>query len=337
MKRFLRKLIIAMLFGVAVYGVFVAWAGYRDIGASLTEFRWSSFGLALLLASANYGLRFLKWEYYLARLEIRGVPKLDSLLVFLSGFVLTVTPGKVGEVFKSAVLAETHGVPAARTAPIVVAERLTDVIGVIALIVVGSLGFSGGLIWALIGSAAVATGMLFVIWPAPGNALIRRLEASRGRLSSLAPKLRQAFESLRIVASPSALLWPSFLSVVGWGGEGFALYLLVRGFGVDLPAPLAMFFYATATLAGAVIPVPGGLGVAEAMIQEQLVRLARVPHSAATSAMILIRFATLWWAVVVGFVALAVLRARFPRLMREGADADLEVGSAKKAPETQAD
>ncbi len=321
MKGFLRKLVIAMLLGVAVYGVFVAWAGYRDIRASLQSFRWSAFALALGLASANYGLRFLKWEYYLARLEIRGIPKLDSLLVFLSGFVLTVTPGKVGEVFKSAVLAETHGGAAARTAPSVVAERLTDVIGVIALIVIGSLGFSGGLLWAGIGSAAVACGLVFVLWRAPGEALLAFLERRPGRLASAAPKLREAFDSLRIVASPGALLWPSFLSVLGWGGEGVALYLLVRGFGVDVPAPLAMFFYATATLAGAVIPVPGGLGVAEAMIQEQLVRLARVPHSAATSAMILIRFATLWWAVVVGFVALAVLRRRFPRLMRDGAEA----------------
>ena len=61
---------------------------------------------------------------------------LDSLLIFLTGFVLTITPGKVGEVFKSAVLARTHGVPVARTAPVVVAERLTDAIGVIVLIAV---------------------------------------------------------------------------------------------------------------------------------------------------------------------------------------------------------
>jgi len=37
------------------------------------------------LAFTNYILRFLKWEYYLAKLDVRGVPKLDSLLTFLSG------------------------------------------------------------------------------------------------------------------------------------------------------------------------------------------------------------------------------------------------------------
>ena len=327
MKRFLRRLVIAMLLGVAVYAVFVLWAGYREIRQSLSSFRWSAFALALGLATTNYLLRFLKWEYYLGRLRIHGIPKLDSFLIFLSGFVLTVTPGKVGEVFKSAVLAECHGVPAARTAPIVVAERLTDVIGVIALIVIGSLGFSGGLLWAGIGTVAVVLGMVFVVWRAPGEALLRFMQARPGRLARVAPKLREAFDSLRIVASPGALFYPSFLSVLGWGGEGFALYLLLDGFGAPVAAPRAMFFYATATLAGAVIPVPGGLGVAEAMIQEQLVRIARVAHGSATSAMILIRFATLWWAVAVGFVALALLRRRFPNLLRKGADDDVEPGA----------
>lgn len=333
MKRFVRRVIVAMLIGVAIYGVFVAWTGYRAIESSLRDFRWLAFGFALGLASANYVLRFLKWEYYLARLSIRGIPKLDSFLIFLSGFVLTVTPGKVGEVFKSAVLAETHDVPVARTAPIVVAERLTDVIGVIALIVIGSAGFSGGLTWALAGSVLVALGLLLILWRRPGEILIAWLERRPGRLGALAPKARDAWASLRIVASPGALLFPTLLSLLGWGGEGFALYLLLDGFGAGVPVPLAVFFYATATLAGAIVPVPGGLGVAEAMIQEQLVRLGGVAQGSATAAMLLIRFATLWWAVAVGFVALAVLRVRHPRLLREEASAVVDVPPAGQAPE----
>lgn len=316
-QRFLRRLMVAMLLGVLVYGAFVAYTGYQKIGETLGRFQWSMFVLALALATANYGLRFAKWEYYLARLKIRGVPKLDSLLVFLSGFVLTVTPGKVGEVFKSAVLEGTHGIPAARTAPIVVAERLTDVIGVITLIVIGSAGFRGGLFWAGIGTTCVVMGLVLILWRAPLEALIRWLEGREGKLGALAPKLRESVDSLRIVASPGALLWPSFLSIVGWGGEGTALWLLLHGFGVDVSFSLAVFFYATATLAGAVIPVPGGLGVAEGMIQEQLVRIGRVDQGSATSAMILIRFATLWWAVLVGFAALGLLRRKFPSLLKD--------------------
>ena len=47
-----------------------------------------------------------------------------------------------------------------------------------------------------------------------------------------------------------------------------------------------------------------GLGVVEGMIREQLVRISNVPDGPATAGMMLIRFATLWWAVLVGFGAL---------------------------------
>src|SRR5690606_12923382 len=142
---------------------------------------WWTFVGALGLASFNYGLRFLKWQYYLARLEIRGIRAVDSLLIFLSGFVLTVTPGKLGEVFKSAVLQETHGVSAARTAPIVVAERLTDVVAIILLVLLGSLGFPGGLPWAMAGILCVALGLVCILWRAPLDALIAWMERKPGK------------------------------------------------------------------------------------------------------------------------------------------------------------
>ena len=152
----IRRILVAMLLGVCVYGAFVVYNGLDKIGRSLEHFKPSAFAAACALAFGNYVLRYLKWEFYLARLEIRGVKKMDSFLTFLSGFVLTVTPGKVGEVFKSLILFETYGVPITKTAPIIVAERATDVIGIVALIIFGaSLGFSGGLIWAAIGGGCL--------------------------------------------------------------------------------------------------------------------------------------------------------------------------------------
>src|SRR5690606_20266820 len=102
MNRFFRRVLFALLLGVLIYGAFVVYSGISAVRTSLGAFHWWTFGAALGLATLNYVLRFLKWEYYLARLDVRGVPKLESFLVFLSGFVLTITPGKVGEVFKSA-------------------------------------------------------------------------------------------------------------------------------------------------------------------------------------------------------------------------------------------
>jgi len=312
MKLGFRQLLFGILLGVLLYGGVVAYTGFHRIQAVLGSFHWAAFALALGLASTNYGFRFAKWQYYLRRLGVAHVPRGDSLLVFLSGFVLTVTPGKLGEVFKSAVLARTHLVPVERTAPIVVAERLTDVIAIVLLVVLGSIGFKGGLFWAALGAAAVGVGLVAILWERPVRALIAAF-GKRGRGAALAPRLSRAYDSLRLCASPSALVWPVLLSFIGWGLEGLALHVLIAGFGEHPTLSFSVFFYATATLAGALVPVPGGLGVTEAVIHEQLVHVAGTPEGVATACMLLIRLATLWWAVLVGFVALAGLRLRFPR------------------------
>jgi uncharacterized membrane protein YbhN (UPF0104 family) len=312
MNGLMRRVLLVTLVGVMLYGCFAVYAGLQQIGSSLSRFHASAFLLALCLACTNYLMRFGKWQYYLARLDIRGIPLLDSLLVFLTGFVLTITPGKVGEVFKSAVLAKTHDIPVERTASIVIADRLTDVIGIVLLIVIGGASFPKGLPWALAGAVAVTFGLVLILWQAPALWLCQHLDGRGGKLGAAVPKLREALARLRILATPSALLVPTCLSVLAWGCEGTALYTLLRGFQQHVPLTLSVFFYSTATLAGALVPVPGGLGLVEGMLREALLHLGGVEQGVATAAMILVRLATLWWAVVVGFIALFLLRLRFP-------------------------
>ena len=90
---------------------------------ALAHYAWATAAGALGLAAINYALRFLEMGVVLAPARTCAFRFGDSFGIFLSGFSLTVTPGKVGEVLKSYLLREMHGVPMARTAPIVVAER----------------------------------------------------------------------------------------------------------------------------------------------------------------------------------------------------------------------
>lgn len=323
-----RRLVIAMLFGVAVYGVLVFYRGAATIGRELSSFAWTAFAMACGLSFVNYLLRFLKWEYYLRILDIRGVPRPTSFFTFLSGFVLTVTPGKVGEVFKSLVLQEVRGIPVERTASIVVAERVTDLIGVIVLIAVGSFSFPGGIVWMSAGLLLVLMILVLVASPAVGAWVVGALPRLPGPLGKVgarvAAKMGEALSRLRTITAPKHLVWPTLLSVVGWGLEGVGLWLILGGFGRAASLTLTAFFYATATLAGALVPVPGGLGVTDKLLEEQMARLGGVPAATATSAMLLARFATLWFAVIVGFAALAILRAMYPSLRAAAVEAPRE-------------
>ena len=322
MSRTTRRVIAVMLVAVLLYGAAALYNGVGTIAASLHDYAWWTFAAACALAFANYVLRFLKWEYYLAVLDIRGIPKGESFLTFLSGFVLTVTPGKVGEVFKSIILFQLRGVPIERTAPIVIAERVTDLIGVIVLITIGSVSFAGGAVWAAFGSALVLALLVFVAKPALSRRLLDLLPKLPGPLGRTAgrvvPKIEEALDKLRVLTTPGRLLIPALLSIAAWACECVALWIIVGGFGAAPPSlSFTAFVYATATLAGALIPVPGGLGVTDGLIKEQLSRLGGVAEGTAFASMLLVRFATLWFAVAVGFLALGILRATRPGL---GAD-----------------
>ncbi|MBM4357152.1 MAG: flippase-like domain-containing protein [Deltaproteobacteria bacterium] len=318
LERLVRRVVGVMMLGILLYGGFLVYTGLADVGARFATFGWWTFGAACGLSLLNYLLRFVKWEIYLGILGIRGIPKGESLLTFLSGFVLTVSPGKVGEVFKSLVLFRTRGVPIERSAPIVVAERVTDLIGVIAMIAVGSLGFRGGLVWAGAGATLVLGLLVFIASPRLSRWVVdlaTRLPGPLGRLGGkLAPRLHTALDQLRELTTPARLVMPTLLSVAGWSLEGVGLWLILKGFAQGTSLTLASFSYATATLAGAIVPLPGGLGVTDKLIEQQLTLLGGVPLAVAFSAMVLVRFATLWFAVVVGFVSLGLLRARHPKL-----------------------
>jgi uncharacterized protein (TIRG00374 family) len=158
--------------------------------------------------------------------------------------------------------------------------------------------------------------------------LLPGLPSAAGRLAArVIPKIEEALDKLRELTTPSRLVGPTLLAIVSWGCEGLALWVILGGFGEHTPAvPFTVFVYATATLAGALIPVPGGLGVTEGLIKEQLARLGGVTEGTATASMLLVRFATLWFAVAVGFAALALLRA-----IRPGLTADERIDAARPA------
>jgi uncharacterized protein (TIRG00374 family) len=161
--------------------------------------------------------------------------------------------------------------------------------------------------------------------------IIGLVERLPGRFGKIGPKLHAMYDSLATMLRAKNLVVPTLLSIVAWSLECLSLWVILRGFGETTSVPLCMFFYATSTLAGALVPVPGGLGVTEGALLQQLTDLGKVPAAASTAAMILVRFATLWFAVLVGFVALTILKRFHPGLLSEEGKVKAEEAEAEAA------
>jgi uncharacterized protein (TIRG00374 family) len=309
-KKLLNRILIGVAAGVAVYLGLSIWADARQVGAALASFGWGALALAFALAAGNYLIRFVRWHYYLRVLGLT-VPPGESFLVFLSGFSLTVTPGKLGEAVKSLLLRQSRGIPAARTAPIVIAERVTDLVALLALAGLGAGTFEVDRRF-LVGAAIVVGAGLVVVAVEP---LSRRLVDLLGRLPVLARlsgKLREFQQATTTLLRPGPLVLAVALSTAAWWLECVAFWAIVRGFaGAEIDLQPATFIYAAMTVAGALSFLPGGLGVTEAGMLALLARMATgASRGVAAAATFLTRLATLWFAVAVGLIALVVFARR---------------------------
>jgi uncharacterized protein (TIRG00374 family) len=230
---------------------------------------------------------------------------------------MSVTPGKVGEVFKSLLLFESRGVSIARTAPIVIAERLTDLVALVLLTALGALAFEHGVLVASFG-AVLVTGMVVVFAYRPLGEAILRFGERIGPIAKIMHKLHEAYESLLTMLRPGPLFFGTLLAFVAWALECAALWAIVRGFpGLEMAWDAATFAYAASTIVGALAMLPGGLGVTEAGMTGLLQTLggAAMTKEVATAATILVRVATLWFAVAIGLVALAMFRMQQRRAL----------------------
>jgi glycosyltransferase 2 family protein len=287
-KNALRGIVlVAALAAVVALGLGL-YADFGRLGEELASFRWELFPLALALTALNYLLRFWRWQRYLARLEIE-VPTGRSFAIFVAGLSGTITPAKLGEVLKCALLKRSFGVPVRRSVPIVLAERVTDASGVVVLAVAAGAGANRWplLVLALAGVVAI----VFVV---------------RSPLLERFSRLGEAPEAARALLETRLLLGMTALSAVSWFFECLAAYVCVRGLRLDLSLVDTVVVFSLGSLAGALSFLPGGLGVAEGSMTGLIQVLGDVPKAAAVAATVLIRLATLWFAVALGLVGLAV-------------------------------
>jgi glycosyltransferase 2 family protein len=310
MGKLVTRVVLGVAAGVAVYVGFSIWADAGRVASALARFRWLAALLACLLALGNYAVRFGRWQYYLRVLQIR-VPARDSLQVFLAGFALTVTPGKLGEAVKAFLLRESHRVPVARTAPIVIAERLTDLIALLLLATVGVFSFDVDRRFLGAGALLVTLGIAIVsIEPLAELALA--IAARLPLVRRVAPRLRDFHVATAALVRPAPLLIATALSSVSWLLECVAFWVVVGGMpGAAVSLRAATFIYASMTVAGALSFLPGGLGVTEAGMLALLIRLGSgLDRGSSAAATFVTRACTLWFAVALGLPALIAYARR---------------------------
>jgi len=260
-------------------------------------------GLSLL----SYGLRYLRWRWLLRRFANRPAPW-RGFLAYVAGFAFTASPGKAGELVRIRYHAP-FGIGGAQVFSAFLFERACDVVAVLVLSCLaleqpGLLALAAAFVAMLLATIGV-----LARWPAlfgrAADALARR---GHPKLAGMLRAVRDGFAGCRVWLTLPDLSIGLAIGLAAWALTALSLVLLLAQLGFTLGWTAALSTYPLAMLVGAASMLPGGIGSTELAIVALLTPLG-VPVGTATLAAVGVRFATLWFAIACGLLAMLRLEA----------------------------
>ena len=302
------KLLISVALGAVVFIGLSVYSDLDRLQLALGRFSWSYLPLVLALSLGNFLVRFVRWHFYLRLLDVR-IRMADNLVVFFSGLVMSITPGKAGELLKSYLIRTRYNIPVSQSDPAILAERLADIISLIFLAFLGIFSFRKGAMFLVLGGGGMALMLGVLAWPSGMRFCIGLLERVPV-VCRLVDPLGRAYEGVRVLISLRNLSWAVVLGAGAWFAECLGFYVILQGIQAPVGVLNSAFIYSLSTLFGAVTMLPGGLGPTEGSLSGLLL-LNGVLRENAVAATLLIRLCTLWFAVVLGAGAMVVFGGRF--------------------------
>jgi glycosyltransferase 2 family protein len=323
-----KKIIWCCILAILIFSLFFIWTDFQKNLETLKSFPWLWLPVILISVLINFLIRELKWEYYR---RVAGVqaPRLGSFLVFFSGFSMAISPGRVGELIKPFMYKEYFNQKMRKTIPLVFCERLSDLLGMIALagltVVpymsrVSSAGlpnFSPNLITGFLALSVVF--MALLIWLARRKRWAYQILLKLGRhkrFSHFAHKARRMYHATYPLLTFRNLAVTTAMAAVSWSFECIALWLIMKGVGAPEVTLLeSTFVFCMATVFGGFLFfLPGGLGGFEPSMTLMLAWLGVAGYKA-VPAIFIIRLSTLFFGVALGFIFILVTSARYHKRM----------------------
>jgi len=300
--KFSKKLLIIIVASIIVYSVFLILSDFNKLSEKILDFKMEYLPIILPLVSIGWLALYFRWTILLKNSGYK-LPHKKNFQIFLSGFPLSITPGKVGELLKCQLLKENFGTPRKITAPIILVERLYNAIGIIIISIFGIWYFDFSGIVILI-ATCILVGIFLTLRSKKLFSNIIEKTSKIKFLSKFSDSFTDSYDVINHSIKPKIFIISSVLSAIYWLLESIAVYFILQSFGIDLfEISDVILTYTTSIIIGVASFVPGGIGVAEGTLIG-LLTVNDLAFSTAVSLTIFIRIFTLWYSVLVGLIAL---------------------------------
>lgn len=300
--KFYNKFIIIVIGVIGFYVIFLVASDISTVLNKISNFKMEFIPLVLSLVVSTWFILFTRWHLLLRNLDII-IPKKESFIIFLSGFALTILPGKVGELIKSQLIKEKFGISRAKTAPIVITEQMYTVIGILAVSVLGIWNFELGIYVMSVFTILLIFVFILISSKKFFNKFLNLSNKIRF-ISKFSENLSYSHETITKSTRGKIVFYASGLSILFWLVESINVYLVLLAFGINSVELLKIIpTYTTSIILGVASFLPLGIGVVEGSLVGFLTLLG-IDISISLTLVIVIRIFTRWISVLVGFIAL---------------------------------
>ena len=296
------RIILILIAAVGIYAIFLFVSDYNIISEKISNFKVNYLPLILFLVTASWIPLIIKWHFLLKNSEV-DVPLTKSIAIFFSGVAFEITPGQIGALIKSQILKTSYNIPRTKTVPIVIVEKVYDLIGAILASVIGII-ILGMEIYLIAIAISVLAFIFFFMYHKPASELFFNRITKLKFFSKYIENISGFYETVQKSTNVRAATICILLALAYWFMVSAAAYYILISFDVNIVDYLKVLaIYSTSTLLGAISFIPAGIGITEGSIAG-LFTLNGIDVSTALILAVMIRIFTLWYSVSVGFIAL---------------------------------
>jgi len=287
---------------IILYAIFLLLSDVSLILSKIPNLKTEYLPIILILIPSSWLFLFLRWNLLLKNSNIK-IPLKENLKIYFAGFALAVTPGKFGELIKSQIMKTKFDVPHRTTSSLVLVERLYDLAGAIVVSFIGILLIGIGE-YVIAGASIVLISIFVMI---SSKKLFQNVLKIIGKIKftqKYTVPLSESYETIQ-TSTKGKIVFTSILTTSAyWLLESLGVYFILLSFDINLLNYVHVIAtYTSSLILGAASFIPGGLGVVEGSLVG-LLNFQGVDISDAFVLVVLIRLFTLWYSVIIGFIAL---------------------------------
>ncbi|MBN1653602.1 MAG: methyltransferase domain-containing protein [Deltaproteobacteria bacterium] len=251
----------------------------------------TGFALISILTLLNFWVRWLRWHFLIRRVGARVGTK-DSLLIYLATMPALLTPFFIGELGRVWLLGKRHARYRFDVAGIWLMERSSDLL-ILCLFI------------TLIRQQSIYVALSALLW----LVILLTIGTLYRRVRGFAfPK-------------PFAVFVLLIGSLIGGLLTGLSLWVVVRLPGGGLNIVSSFDIAAASSIFGYTTGLPSGIGISGSAVVLSLQKAGLGLVPAATAALVF-RLGTVWFATLLGVIALAVFRKRLLAMLRADQEID---------------